>query len=155
MVSLLRQLPAGGRPGDAAPRPPKGSLERATLQLFEDADLGVTRGSDVDYRGTIDDPRVDEVRILRPQEIPKYVAEGRFDVGITGRDWIEETEADVVTLTELHYSEGHGPARSAGAGGRRPTRRPRPSRPAPGSWCTPSTPSSRGATSPSTASRPT
>jgi ATP phosphoribosyltransferase len=84
---------------------PKGSLERATLQLFEDADLAVSRGSDVDYRGTVDDPRVDEVRILRPQEIPQYVADGRFDVGITGRDWIEERNVDVVTLTELHYSK--------------------------------------------------
>jgi ATP phosphoribosyltransferase len=84
---------------------PKGSLERSTLQLFDDADLAVTRGSDVDYRGTIDDPRVDEVRILRPQEIPQYVADGRFDVGITGRDWIEERNVDVVSLTELHYSK--------------------------------------------------
>src|SRR6516164_3211972 len=84
---------------------PKGSLERATMQLFEDADLAVSRGSDVDYRGSIDDPRVDEVRILRPQEIPRYVTDGLFDVGITGRDWIEETSADVVTLTELHYSK--------------------------------------------------
>ena len=84
---------------------PKGSLERATLELFDDADLAVVRSSDVDYRATIDDPRVTEVRILRPQEIPRYVAEGRFDLGITGRDWIEETAADVVTLTELHYSK--------------------------------------------------
>ncbi|HEY7105205.1 MAG TPA: ATP phosphoribosyltransferase [Acidimicrobiia bacterium] len=84
---------------------PKGSLERQTLQLFEDADLALNRGSDVDYRGTIDDPRVDEVRILRPQEIPQYVADGRFDLGITGRDWIEERNVDVVTLTELHYSK--------------------------------------------------
>jgi ATP phosphoribosyltransferase len=84
---------------------PKGSLEAQTLQLFDDADLGVTRGSDVDYRATIDDPRVDEVRILRPQEIPQYVAVGQFDLGITGRDWIEERNADVVTLTELHYSK--------------------------------------------------
>src|SRR4051812_29375245 len=84
---------------------PKGSLENATLQLFEDADLPVSRGSDVDYRGSIDDPRVAEVRILRPQEIPQYVAEGRFDLGVTGRDWIEERNADVVTLTELHYSK--------------------------------------------------
>jgi ATP phosphoribosyltransferase len=84
---------------------PKGSLERATMQLFEDADLAVTRGSDVDYRGSIDDPRVDEVRILRPQEIPKYVADGMFDVGITPRDWIEERAADVVTLAQLHYSK--------------------------------------------------
>jgi ATP phosphoribosyltransferase len=84
---------------------PKGSLEKATLQLFEDADLGVTRSSDVDYRATIADPRVIDVTILRPQEIPRYVADGLFDVGVTGRDWIEETSADVVTLTELHYSK--------------------------------------------------
>src|SRR3954447_10756169 len=84
---------------------PKGSLEKATLQLFQDADLPVVRSSDVDYRATIDDPRVAEVRILRPQEIPRYVASGMFDVGITGRDWIEETESDVVTLTQLHYSK--------------------------------------------------
>jgi ATP phosphoribosyltransferase len=84
---------------------PKGSLEKATLELFEQADLAVSRGSDVDYRATIDDPRVDEVRILRPQEIPRYVAEGLFDLGITGRDWITETAADVVSLGELHYSK--------------------------------------------------
>jgi ATP phosphoribosyltransferase len=84
---------------------PKGSLERATMQLFEDADLAVSRGSDVDYRGTIDDPRIDEVRILRPQEIPSYVADGQFDMGVTGRDWIEERNAEVVTLSELHYSK--------------------------------------------------
>ena len=84
---------------------PKGSLERATLELFEAADLGVVRSSDVDYRATIDDPRVDEVRILRPQEIPVYVAEGLFDIGVTGRDWIEETGSDVVSLGELRYSK--------------------------------------------------
>ncbi|MGZ6953608.1 MAG: ATP phosphoribosyltransferase [Acidimicrobiia bacterium] len=84
---------------------PKGSLERATFQLFEDADLTVARGSDVDYRGVIDDPRVSEIMVLRPQEIPRYVASGMFDLGVTGRDWVEETGADVVTLTELHYSK--------------------------------------------------
>src|SRR4029078_1771681 len=84
---------------------PQRSLERATMQLFEDADLAVTRGSDVDYRGTIDDPRVDEVRILRPREIARYVADGMFDVGITGRDWIEERDVSVITLSELHYSK--------------------------------------------------
>ncbi|HVM66071.1 MAG TPA: ATP phosphoribosyltransferase [Acidimicrobiales bacterium] len=84
---------------------PKGSLERSTLDLFEQADLAVMRSSDVDYRGTIDDPRVTEVKILRPQEIPRYVADGLFDVGITGRDWIEETGSDVVSLGELHYSK--------------------------------------------------
>src|SRR5450755_4351009 len=84
---------------------PKGSLERATLQLFEDADLSVVRSSEVDYRATIDDPRVVDVRILRPQEIPRYVAGGLFDLGITGRDWIEETGAEVTSLAELHYSK--------------------------------------------------
>ena len=84
---------------------PKGSLERATLELFEAADLRVERSSAVDYKASIDDPRVDEVRILRPQEIPRYVAEGLFDLGITGRDWVEETASDVVTLGELRYSK--------------------------------------------------
>ncbi len=84
---------------------PKGSLERATLELFEAADLAVVRSSDVDYKATIDDPRVIDVRILRPQEIPSYVAEGLYDLGITGRDWIEETASDVVSLGELHYSK--------------------------------------------------
>ena len=84
---------------------PKGSLERATLELFEAADLAVQRSSDVAYRATIDDPRVAEVRILRPQEIPAYVAEGLFDLGITGRDWVEETSSDVKSLGELRYSK--------------------------------------------------
>ena len=84
---------------------PKGSLERATLDLFEAADLTVRRSSDVDYRATIDDPRVAEVRILRPQEIPTYVAEGLYDLGVTGRDWIEETASEVVSLGQLRYSK--------------------------------------------------
>jgi ATP phosphoribosyltransferase len=84
---------------------PKGSLEKATLQLFEDADLTVVRNSDVDYRANIDDPRVIDVTILRPQEIPRYVADGLFDLGVTGRDWIEETGVEVVSLTQLHYSK--------------------------------------------------
>ena len=84
---------------------PKGSLERATLELFEEADLAVQRMSDVTYRASIADPRIEEVRILRPQEIPRYVADGLFDIGITGRDWIEETGSDVVSLCQLHYSK--------------------------------------------------
>jgi ATP phosphoribosyltransferase len=84
---------------------PKGSLERATLDLFDAADLAVNRSSSVDYKATIDDPRIGEVRILRPQEIPVYVAEGLFDLGITGRDWISETASDVVSLGELRYSK--------------------------------------------------
>ena len=84
---------------------PKGSLEKSTLQLFADADLPVHRGSSVDYKGLINDPRITSVRILRPQEIGKYVADGLFDLGIPGRDWIEETESDVQSLGELHYSK--------------------------------------------------
>lgn len=84
---------------------PKGSLERATLDLFEAADLTVRRGSDRDYHASVDDPRIDRVRFLRPQEIPVYLDQGLFDVGITGRDWIEETGADVVSLGELEYSK--------------------------------------------------
>lgn len=84
---------------------PKGSLEQATFALFEAADLTVRRSSAVDYRATIDDPRIGEVRILRPQEIPVYVAEGLFDIGITGRDWVEETGAVVESLGELQYSK--------------------------------------------------
>jgi ATP phosphoribosyltransferase len=84
---------------------PKGSLEKATLALFEAADLPVNRSSSVEYKATIADPRVDEVRILRPQEIPTYVADGLFDLGITGRDWVEETGADVISLGEMRYSK--------------------------------------------------
>jgi ATP phosphoribosyltransferase len=84
---------------------PKGSLEKATLALFEAADLAVSRLSSVEYKASIADPRIDEVRILRPQEIPLYVADGLFDLGITGRDWVEETAADVVSLGGMQYSK--------------------------------------------------
>jgi ATP phosphoribosyltransferase len=84
---------------------PKGSLEDATLQLFAEADLPVSRSSERDYRPTINDPRISEVRILRPQEIPRYVEEGLFDLGICGRDWIEETGTEVESLAILRYSK--------------------------------------------------
>ena len=84
---------------------PKGSLEKATLDLFDAADLTVRRASDRDYHASIDDPRIDRVRFLRPQEIPSYLERGLFDIGITGRDWITETQADVVSLGELQYSK--------------------------------------------------
>jgi ATP phosphoribosyltransferase len=84
---------------------PKGSLEKATMELFDAADLTVRRASDRDYRASIDDPRIDRVRVLRPQEIPTYIEQGLFDLGITGRDWIAETDSDVVSLGELKYSK--------------------------------------------------
>ena len=110
MADLLRQLPKAGAQGSGLTPVlrlvlPKGSLEKATLELFESADLAVSRSSAVDYRATIDDPRITDVRILRPQEIATYVAEGLFDIGITGRDWIEETGSEVVSLGQLHYSK--------------------------------------------------
>jgi ATP phosphoribosyltransferase len=90
---------------------PKGSLEQQTLRLLEEADLRVRRGSDRDYHGTIEDERIDRVSLLRPQEIPVYVQDGLFDLGITGQDWIAETGADVEVLTSLSYAKsgtGHG-----------------------------------------------
>ena len=84
---------------------PKGSLERATLELFESADLKVWRGSDREYRGRIDDPRIESVAVLRPQEIPTYVDDGFFDIGVTGEDWIAETGANVMKVTPLQYSK--------------------------------------------------
>jgi ATP phosphoribosyltransferase len=84
---------------------PKGSLEKATLTLFDAAGLAVRRGSERDYRATIDDPRISRVRFLRPQEIPQYIEQGLFDLGITGRDWVTETDADVLSLGELQYSK--------------------------------------------------
>ena len=84
---------------------PKGSLEKSTLELFEAADLPVRRSSDVAYKASVSDPRIDDVRILRPQEIPVYIADGLFDIGITGRDWVEETGSEVVSLGELQYSK--------------------------------------------------
>ena len=84
---------------------PKGSLEKPTFELFEAADLKISRASDREYRGQVNDPRIDSVAILRPQEIPTYVEDGFFDVGVTGEDWIAETGADVVKVTALEYSK--------------------------------------------------
>lgn len=84
---------------------PKGSLEEPTLQLFAEADLPLLRASDRDYRPRVDDPRIAQVRILRPQEIPRYIEEGLFDIGICGRDLIEEAAAEVEPLAVLRYSK--------------------------------------------------
>lgn len=84
---------------------PKGSLEEQTLRLFEAADLRVRRGSPRDYHGRIDDERIERVSLLRPQEIPTYVQDGFFDLGITGRDWVVETGADVEVIASLEYAK--------------------------------------------------
>lgn len=83
---------------------PKGSLEEQTMLLFREADLRV-RTSGRGYNPTIDDPRIARVKILRPQEIPLYVAEGHFDLGISGHDWVTESGADVVEVAELPYAK--------------------------------------------------
>jgi ATP phosphoribosyltransferase len=84
---------------------PKGSLEQQTLRLFEEADLPVRRKSDREYNATIDDPRIGQVKILRPQEIPQYVQQGYFDLGISGHDWITETNSDVVNVLDMAYAK--------------------------------------------------
>jgi ATP phosphoribosyltransferase len=83
---------------------PKGSLEAQTLQLFKEADLEVKRG-DRDYNPVINDHRIGKVKILRPQEIPKYVDMGYFDLGISGLDWVKETGARVREVSPLSYSK--------------------------------------------------
>jgi len=80
---------------------PKGSIEESTFRFLEQAWFSV-HGKGRTYRVTIDDPEV-SLKLLRPQEIPTYVQEGLYDVGITGKDWIEETNADVKVLLDLGY----------------------------------------------------
>jgi len=83
---------------------PKGSLEEQTFLLFKQADLDIKR-TEREYNPRISDPRIEQVKILRPQEIPDYVADGYFDVGISGHDWVIESGADVVEIADLPYSK--------------------------------------------------
>ncbi len=83
---------------------PKGSLEEQTLLLFSQADLEVKKSSR-EYNPTIADDRIGKVKILRPQEIPLFVQDGYFDLGISGHDWIQESGADVVEVAELPYAK--------------------------------------------------
>ncbi len=83
---------------------PKGSLEEQTLLLFKQADLEIKKTSR-EYNPTINDPRVEKIKILRPQEIPKYIEEGYFDLGISGRDWVVESNSDVVEVADMPYSK--------------------------------------------------
>lgn len=80
---------------------PKGSLEKETFKLLEQAGYEV-RGQERSYRPTINDPEI-EIKILRPQEIPISVAEGLYDLGITGSDWIREANANIEILQDLEY----------------------------------------------------
>jgi ATP phosphoribosyltransferase len=80
---------------------PKGSLEKETFAFLARCGYDI-RGQDRTYRPVIND-RAIELKLLRPQEIPLLVAEGLHDLGITGIDWIRETEADVEILANLDY----------------------------------------------------
>lgn len=82
---------------------PKGSLEEATMELFEKAGYIVARSNRA-YRPAIDDNEL-EVRLVRPQEIARYVEQGFLDCGITGKDWILENNADVHIICELKYNK--------------------------------------------------
>jgi ATP phosphoribosyltransferase len=82
---------------------PSGSLQEATLELFAKAGYRITLNKR-SYKPTIDDREL-EVRLLRAQEISRYVERGFLDCGITGKDWIEETGSNVVVLGDLSYSK--------------------------------------------------
>ena len=82
---------------------PKGSLEDATFKLLEKSWTKVNRKSRT-YRVYLDDPSI-VVKMLRPQEIPTLVSEGLYDVGITGKDWVGETNSDVEPILDLEYGK--------------------------------------------------
>jgi ATP phosphoribosyltransferase len=81
---------------------PKGSLQEPTLELLKRAGFHVVVSSR-SYRPTVDDEELD-LRLLRAQEIGRYVDHGFLDCGITGRDWVVENGADVEVITDLRYS---------------------------------------------------
>ncbi len=82
---------------------PKGSLENATLDLFRKAGFNITTSSR-SYFPSIDDPDI-ECMLIRAQEMARYVEDGVLDAGLTGRDWIEESEAQVQTIADLIYAK--------------------------------------------------
>jgi ATP phosphoribosyltransferase len=82
---------------------PKGSLENATVDLFRRAGFQITISSRSYFPG-IDDPEI-ECMLIRAQEMARYVEDGILDAGLTGRDWIEENEADVVAVADLIYAK--------------------------------------------------
>jgi ATP phosphoribosyltransferase len=82
---------------------PKGSLENATIDLFRRAGFSITTSSR-SYFPAIDDPGI-ECMLIRAQEMARYVEDGILDAGLTGRDWIEENEGDVVAVADLIYAK--------------------------------------------------
>jgi ATP phosphoribosyltransferase len=82
---------------------PKGSLEKATFELFEKAGFNVS-GADRSYFPKIDDPQI-QLILLRAQEMSRYVEDGVLDAGFTGYDWIIENASSVHEVCELQYSK--------------------------------------------------
>jgi ATP phosphoribosyltransferase len=82
---------------------PKGSLENATIELFRKAGFNIATSSR-SYFPSIDDPEID-CMLIRAQEMARYVEDGVLDAGLTGRDWVEENGAQVVTITDLIYAK--------------------------------------------------
>jgi len=82
---------------------PKGSLETATIDLFRRAGFNITTSSR-SYFPAIDDPEI-ECMLIRAQEMARYVEDGVLDAGLTGRDWVAETGAAVVTVADLIYAK--------------------------------------------------
>jgi ATP phosphoribosyltransferase len=82
---------------------PKGSLENATVDLFRRAGFQITVSSR-SYFPAIDDPEI-ECMLIRAQEMARYVEDGVLDAGLTGRDWVEENEAQVQTVADLIYAK--------------------------------------------------
>jgi ATP phosphoribosyltransferase len=82
---------------------PKGSLENATIDLFRRAGFNITTSSR-SYFPAIDDPEI-ECMLIRAQEMARYVDDGVLDAGLTGRDWVEENQADVETVADLIYAK--------------------------------------------------
>lgn len=82
---------------------PKGSIEEATIKVLEKSWTRVIRRERT-YRVILDDPEI-SVKMLRPQEIPNLVSDGLYDVGITGKDWVQETKSDAEILLDLEYGK--------------------------------------------------
>ncbi|MBN2736924.1 MAG: ATP phosphoribosyltransferase [Spirochaetales bacterium] len=82
---------------------PKGSLQDATIELFERAGWKINVSSR-NYFPTIDDPQI-QCALVRAQEMARYVESGVLDIGLTGLDWILEDQSEVEIMSDLIYSK--------------------------------------------------
>ena len=82
---------------------PKGSLQDSTFAMMKNAGFSISTGSR-SYMPSVDDPEI-SARLIRAQEISRYVEHGMLDVGLTGHDWIVENKSDVVEVANLVYAK--------------------------------------------------